>query len=266
MNISDIVTIAGNLARTCGYSVFPCRHNKRPACPHGFLDAVSDLVEVRTLWRRYPGPLIGVATGAASGISAVDVDIKSDSARAWWFENEHRFPATRTFRTRSGGLHAVFQHVPGVRNVQGDPVPGVDVRGQGGYVIWWFAAGHECLDHTAPAPWPAWLSRFFWPPKPVLHRYTHRAPVTLTDRDLARIRTTAIDRVRSAADGQRHYRLRASARLLGGVQHSAGFSDTDVIEWLLAAVPGQNTNPNADARTVLWGLESGRAMPIEARS
>lgn len=266
MNISDIVTIAGNLARTCGYSVFPCRHNKRPACPHGFLDAVSDLVEVRALWRRYPGPLIGVATGPASGISAVDVDIKSDGARAWWFENEHRFPATRTFRTRGGGLHVVFQHTSGVRNVQGEPIPGIDIRGEGGYIIFWFAAGHECLDHTAPAPWPAWLSRFFWPPlKPVLHRYIHRVPVTLTDRDLERIRTTAIDRVRSAADGQRHYRLRASARLLGGVQHRAGFSDTDAIDWLLSADPGHGQNPSADARTVQWGLESGRAAPLEAR-
>ena len=212
---------------------------------------------MRPLWRRHPGPLIGVACGDASGISVLDVDIKSNDARAWWLQNQHRLPETRTYRTRGGGLHAVFQHTPGVRNVQGEPIPGIDVRGEGGYVIWWFAAGHECLDHTVPAPWPAWLSQLFWPPPPPVHY--RRAPVTLSDRDLERIKTTAIDRVRSAADGQRHYRLRASARLLGGIQHRAGFADTDAIDWLLSAVPGQNKNPDADARTVQWGLESGRA-------
>jgi hypothetical protein len=265
LNFNDVVTLGENLAHTCGYAVFPCRHDKRPACPHGFKDATSDPVEVRPLWRRYPGPLIGVATGVASGVAILDIDIKSSEARAWWFENEHRVPETRCYRTRSGGLHAVFQHAPGVRNAQGEPVPGIDVRGEGGYVVWWFATGHECLDHSPPAPWPTWLSALFWPPlKPVLHRYPHRA-ITLSDRDLERIRTTAIDRVRSAADGQRHYRLRASARLLGGIQHRAGFSDTDAVGWLLAAVPGPDTNPSAEARTVLWGLESGRSAPLEAR-
>jgi hypothetical protein len=263
MNIKDVVTLAENLCHNCSYSVFPCRHDKKPACAHGFKDAVADPVLVRPLWQRHYGPLIGVACGDASGISILDVDIKGDDARGWWFLNQRRLPATRTYRTRGGGLHVVFQHAPGVRNVQGEPVPGVDVRGEGGYVVWWFAAGHDCLDHSAPAPWPAWLSRFFWPPpKPT----TVRKPVTLSDRDLERIRTTAINRVRSAADGQRHYRLRASARLLGGVQHRAGFSDADAVEWLLDAVPGQNKNPEADARTVLWGLNSGRSAPIEARS
>ena len=78
--------------------------------------------------------------------------------KAGWLQNQHRLPATRCYRTRSGGLHAVFQHAPGVRNVQGEPIPGVDVRGEGGYVIWWFAAGYECLDHSAPVAWPTWLS------------------------------------------------------------------------------------------------------------
>ena len=172
-------------------------------------------------------------TGAASGIWVLDIDVKPDAngaAELAKLEQIHgRLPKTLIVSTPSGGTHYYFQHTEGIGN-RGRVEPGIDVRGQGGYVIWWFAAGHECLDHTAPAPWPAWLSRVFWPPKPVLHRYTHRAPVTLTDRDLQRIKATAIDRVRSAADGQRHYRLRASARLLGGVQHSAGFSDTDAIE------------------------------------
>jgi hypothetical protein len=64
-------------------------------------------------------------------------------------------------------------------------------------VIWWFAAGHECLDHSPPALWPAGCHGSGHLPV-LLHTPRSRHA---SDRDLARIRTTAIDRVRSAADG-----------------------------------------------------------------
>jgi Bifunctional DNA primase/polymerase, N-terminal len=97
MDTDDVITLAENLAHNCGYAVFPCRRaDKKPACPHGFKDATTDPVQVRPLWLRHPGPLIGVACGEASGISVLDVDIKGDHARAWWFQNQHRLPETRT--------------------------------------------------------------------------------------------------------------------------------------------------------------------------
>jgi hypothetical protein len=52
--------------------IFPCRSDKRPTCPHGFKDAVADPKAVERLWSLYPGPLIGVATGAISGIDVID--------------------------------------------------------------------------------------------------------------------------------------------------------------------------------------------------
>ena len=267
MNISDIVTIAENLARNCGYSVFPCRHNKRPACPHGFLDAVSDPVEVRPLWRRYPGPLIGVACGDASGISVLDVDIKADDARAWWFQNQHRsardpnlshprrrpprrVPAHTRRPQRPGRTHPRHRcpwrrrlcHLVVRRTATSASTIQLPRRGPRG-----------CRSSSGHHPSRSYIA--------IHTALPSRSPTATWNASNDR----AIDRVRSAADGQRHYRLRASARLLGGIQHRAGFSDTDAVEWLLNAVPGQNTNPNADARTVQWGLESGRATPLEAR-
>lgn len=163
---TDICQLAQNLARNCGYAVFPCKEDKSPATRHGFQDATNDPDKIPDLWRRWSGPLVGVATGTASGISVLDVDVKADEARVWWRQNERRIPATRTYRTRSAGLHLVFRHAAGVKCAVGRPTPGIDARGAGGYIIFWFAHGFDCIDHTPPATWPAWLSDYFWPPKP----------------------------------------------------------------------------------------------------
>jgi Bifunctional DNA primase/polymerase, N-terminal len=53
---------------------FPCAANKRPATPHGFKEATTDPIELQELWRRFPGPLIGVPTGDFSGLDVLDID------------------------------------------------------------------------------------------------------------------------------------------------------------------------------------------------
>src|ERR1700733_13737811 len=91
--------LAANLARNRGWALFPCREDKRPATPHGFLDAVLDPAAVADLWQRYPGPLIGVATGARSSIDVLDIDVKHEDALRWWQSHQANMPPTRTFRT-----------------------------------------------------------------------------------------------------------------------------------------------------------------------
>jgi hypothetical protein len=109
------------------------------------------------LWRRYPAPVIGVCTGGVSGLDVLDLDAKHAAARSWWAEHRHRVPRTRVHRTRSGGLHIFFQHAPGVRCTAGRITLGVDTRGDGGYVIWWPAAGCSVLSDADVVPWPQWL-------------------------------------------------------------------------------------------------------------
>ncbi len=269
-SITETERLALNIARNTGWPVFPCRWaDKRPARPkaeggNGFKDASTDPEQIAELWRRWPGALIGIPTGQASGMSILDVDVKHDTARAWWFENEIRLPTTRTFRTRGGGLHLAFRHAPGVRNIEGRPIKGVDVRGEGGYFVFWFAAGFECVDTAPPAPWPHWLTRLFWsPPVPRKECAASRNDTApLADR-LAQIKTRAIELVRGAEEGQRHNRLRAAARLLGGIQGAAGFNDPEAIRWLIEALPPDANVAKSEA-TAAWGLSAGRASPIDA--
>jgi Bifunctional DNA primase/polymerase, N-terminal len=138
-----------------GVPAFPCFANKRPATPQGFKNARTADGGLATMWARHPGELVGVPTGALSGISVLDLD-RGKGGDAWWAAHKSRLPLTRVHRTRSGGLHLVFKDKPGLRGSAGKIAPGVDVRADGGYIIWWPAAGLEVRD--APlADWPHWL-------------------------------------------------------------------------------------------------------------
>jgi hypothetical protein len=188
---------ATNLARNAGYSVFPCNTDKSPACPHGFKDASRDPAVVLRLWHRFPGSLIGIATGTISGIAVLDVDPKHPAARAWWEAHHPRLLPTRTFATRSGGLHCYFRHRDGVTNTQSKICSGVDTRGEAGYVICWFAAGFGCFDHAPPAPWPDWVfGELKRPPRPAAAHRSHAAAQNSTE--------AILRRVANATEGERN--------------------------------------------------------------
>src|SRR5262249_5593460 len=116
--------------------IFPCRADKRPTCPHGFKDAVADQEGIARLWSLCPGPLIGVPTGAISGIVAIDIDLRRGGDR-WFHENRDRLPKTRTHETPSGGWHLIFNYLPGLRTSSDKIASGVEVRANGPHIIWW---------------------------------------------------------------------------------------------------------------------------------
>jgi hypothetical protein len=135
---------------------FPCRRDKSPATPRGFKDATRDPVFIESLWRACPGLLVGVPTGEASGFDVLDIDVRGHGCR-WFSEYKTDLLPTRAHRTRSGGVHLLFEHAPGLRCGTNKLVRGVDVRSDGGYIIWWPAAGLPVLSDAAIAPWPYWL-------------------------------------------------------------------------------------------------------------
>jgi putative DNA primase/helicase len=81
---------------------------------------------------------VGLRTGAGSNLVVLDIDVKSDGeASLTALEAEYgRLPVTVTVRTGGGGRHFFFAH-PGeeLRNSAGKLGPGLDIRGDGGYVV-----------------------------------------------------------------------------------------------------------------------------------
>ena len=113
-------------------------------------------------------------TGEASGLSVLDIDgPRHPEAKAWFAAHRARLPETRVHLTPSSGLHFMFRHAWGVRNTQSRLAVGIDTRGEGGFVIWWPAAGYSVVSDAAPAPWPVWLletlSQPAVGPRPLIH-------------------------------------------------------------------------------------------------
>ena len=119
-----------------GIPVFPCR-GKRPMTTHGLKDATTDPEQIAEWWTKWPNANIGACTGKASGFWALDVDGDAGRASMGVLVARHgQLPKTCAQKTGSGGYHFYFAaNGQEVRNSASQLEPGLDIRGDGGYVI-----------------------------------------------------------------------------------------------------------------------------------
>ena len=112
---------------------------KHPRTQHGLKDASTDIEIIHRWWRRWPDSNIGIVTGAASGFIVLDVDPRNggDMALDELLSEHDPLPETPEALTCGGGRHILFRHPGGmVRNDnQGKLGSGLDVKGDGGYII-----------------------------------------------------------------------------------------------------------------------------------
>jgi hypothetical protein len=82
---------------------------------------------------------VAIPTGKKSGVVVLDVDV-DDGGPESLAKLEHAgapTPKTARARTGGGGIHVFFRYPRGteIRNSAGLLGPGLDVRGEGGYVV-----------------------------------------------------------------------------------------------------------------------------------
>jgi hypothetical protein len=118
-----------------GLPVFPCLpRTKHPATKRGFYDATTNPVTIRRYWR-VADRNTAIPTGAISGFWVLDVDPEGE-AQIRCLEAEYgALPPTREVITGRGGCHLWFRYTGAIQSSAGRVAPGVDVRGDGGYVL-----------------------------------------------------------------------------------------------------------------------------------
>ena len=142
MSLSELGAAAVAYARH-GWAVFPLRsRDKAPAIHGGCRSALADPVQAEAWWSVNPSHNVGVACGSVSaGLVVIDIDVDEAAGEdgretlARWEYDHGALPMTATAVTGRGGMHLFF-YVTGreVRN-SANKALGVDVRGEGGYLV-----------------------------------------------------------------------------------------------------------------------------------
>ncbi|MEK6705230.1 MAG: bifunctional DNA primase/polymerase, partial [Bdellovibrionota bacterium] len=137
-----------------GLSVFPChyiaesgscscnnpacnRAGKHPLTPNGFKDATTDVARICQYWQSNPLANIGIPTGARAKFIVVDIDPRNrgDESLAMYETTCGPFSATPRVNTGGGGQHIFLRHPGGVIRNKIGLLPGIDIRGDGGYIV-----------------------------------------------------------------------------------------------------------------------------------
>jgi len=114
-----------------GLHVFPLLpRSKIPwSRSRGFKDATTDLDQIRDWWARVPYSNVGIATGHLVDV----IDIDGPQGVKSWASTEPIIPLGTVNTPRPGGTH-LYVPAGGGGNLAGI-LPGVDMRGLGGYVV-----------------------------------------------------------------------------------------------------------------------------------
>lgn len=230
----------------------------------GLYDATTDEAIVRERRERWPNANIGIRTGIAFDV--VDIDSAEgieNLRRAQGDEPGVGGPMVVTKK----GCHLYFA-VSGLSNRAG-VVEGVDVRGQGGYVVAPPSRHPDGHDYawdedggpTVPLePIPRWLLQVIEPPWPTqLPRPAPAAPKA--DAYARRALESELGKLLMAGEGTRNHTLNAAAFSLGQLVGAGVITAPVVVEQLLHAALTIGLTELESERTILSGLAKGIEQP-----
>lgn len=275
-----------------GYPVFPCRakpedvtdpstgeietkHEKTPYTSNGLRGASRFARIIQRWWSDNPDALVGVPTGAPSGFWVLDLDLKPGVADGHqWLEAMESangpLPETRRAKTANGGTHIFFRHVNGVRN-RGGLGSGVDVRGEGGYVVMPGSVmsdgrHYKWISEAPIADAPDWLLEL------VLPRQASSGPAQpfsyqagTNDHYVNKAVDDELTLLATAGQGGRGAQLNASAYALGQFVGAGALSRAEAEQALYGAAQA-NGVAQKDGERETWakirrGLDAGMRQP-----
>lgn len=150
-----------------GYAIFPANFEKVPLIAQWQKRATKKPRQIKAWFEKHPDAIPALPTGRINGIAVLDIDRKNGKDGFKGLRKRGFDPSTLSeirYQTPSGGEHHFFTWPDGMGNSAAGLPTGVDVRGDGGYVI---APGaitengeYKCLNldllnkKDRLAPWP----------------------------------------------------------------------------------------------------------------
>jgi hypothetical protein len=166
-----------------GWRVFPIkpRSKKPPQIKEWQIHATTKVEQIRKWWKKWPDANVGIATGKVSNLLVLDIDPRhsGDDSLAELEKQYGELTSKVEVITGTGGTHKYFSFSVDyeIRNSAGHLGEGLDIRGEGGYVVappsihpdtgrayaW---DGDHQPDETALGDIPEWLLTLLRKPKP----------------------------------------------------------------------------------------------------
>lgn len=262
-----------------GIPVFPCGLDKKPYTKHGYKDATTDEQQIRAWWTRSPEALIGMPTGAPSGLWVLDVDTPKKEGEANGLDSLQALlaqygplPPTYTDQSARGGYHFFFRSPNGVviKCSTSKLALKIDVLGDGGYIIMADGSTYLNIDSSPVADAPDWLLNLVvsMPPTGGSSISTVSEPQTMFPIITRPYAQKALDDecglVASAIEGARNNTLNKAAFALGTLIGGGELDEGVVLARLSEASARCGLLPDEYMNTITSGVNAGKEHPREA--
>jgi len=240
---------------------------------HGHLDATTEADVVRAWWTADPDANVAVATGARSKLWVLDIDPKHGGNESL-IEIINRFgelPPTVSVHTPSGGIHFWWAWPADIeiRGSQGRVGEGIDVLGEGNYVICppsRLATGgrYRWVEPSAGviAPAPDWLVKLTQ--KPPRAPAGPREPIESAnlERYVAAAIVDELHRLEQAAESRRNRQLNATAFAIAGFVKAGAVPEDWAIDTLENIGINIGLEPREIQRTITSAFQAATAREL----
>lgn len=248
-------------ATTRGWHVFPLKPaSKTPAVNAWETWATT---EPDAIWWSAADQGYGIACGP-SNLYVIDLDVhqlETNGVKTWLeLLNRHNQPWPDTYEAETpNGLHLYFQQTNQLGNTAGKLGPGIDTRGQGGYVV-----GYPHTNDHEPVPLPSWIADLLATrPKPPAPARPNITPVTTPFGKAALVDET--NKIRNAPTGTRNSQLNESAFKIAQLVAGGEITERDAAEQLIYAGIAAGLGEHETVNTISSAFKAGANTPRSSR-
>jgi putative DNA primase/helicase len=257
-----------------GCAVFPVvEGGKKPAVTNGVHAAKKSLKLIEKHFTAHPRQNWAIATGQASQIIVLDID-GPEGQESFKKLIEANCPVSKTVIVRTPHGRHIYFKAPAYRvpNSASRIAPGIDVRGDGGYVVGPGSANPDGAytivhgpDEAEIAPAPEWLLKKIAEAAPAPEPLRVQQ-IAIADRNRAEAYAAAalgreLDRLRKAPLHQRNTTLNLCAFKLGQFLPYGLFDENRIAADLTAAASTTGLHESEIAPTIKSGFCAGRQSP-----